>query len=179
MPPSGRRTVWGSRERPRAWPGDPEALRTLCQGYRRPRTVRAHREAQPAWPHLRPMPTRRSFARVLPRRWRMGDSMLGPQGDAEDGQCVTAPEACGTRQDAPAAPTGELPAARPKRVSWRRKFLTPEAKAIARRLRDGSTYQLLAFCPHEGVRRLAAALLIKALEDEVRKAKRPSVSGGS
>jgi len=65
----------------------------------------------------------------------------------------------------------ELVEPRPKRLSWRQKLLTPEARTIARRLREGHTYQLLAGAPHDGARRLAAALLVTAIEDEMRKAK--------
>lgn len=49
--------------------------------------------------------------------------------------------------------------------------MTPEARVIAKRLSQAPWYQAIAFCPHDGVRRLAAALLVGAIEDELRKVK--------
>ncbi len=51
----------------------------------------------------------------------------------------------------------------------REELLNPEVRALARRLREGRTYQLLAFCPHDGTRKFAAALLVGQIQDEVRK----------
>ncbi len=61
----------------------------------------------------------------------------------------------------------------------RKRLLTPRAAEIGREIRQEEWYQILSTAPHHGARAFAAALLLGAIDDELREELREQASAGA